>query len=455
MQEILQVEDTIVAQVTSGGTSGVSIVRLSGQNSFSLAASLLKGGLKSLPGPGRFALRQLRVSGKHLDNALFLTFLNPRSLTGEDVIEIHVHGNPFLVKTVISALIDKGARHAHPGEFLQRAHKNGKYTLNQVEAINQTIMATSQNALDLHSPECQTKLEKELLNLREKIIEVWSKAEAFFDFSDEEDVGENLNLSYQSDLALLATLFTKLKKIASLSEALEQTNEVCLIGPPNAGKSSLLNLLTEQDLAIVSKTAGTTRDFVSGQIFLGGYAVKVTDTAGLRHTSCDIEKEGIKRSWKKAKRAQCVIYLDAASNYPHVRSADLETINSLNCPVIRVVNKIDLQKNALVKATETAFHQEVRISVLERKGIDKLESVIVETLGLNHLESLPFAFNARQAQLLMRASKAFDQALLHLNPIELSVTYLRQASDILGEILGDCTSDDVLGKIFSQFCIGK
>lgn len=455
LQEILQLDDTIVSQVTHGGTSGVSILRLSGCQAHHIAGKLLKLGQDSLPKAGSFALRSLYVNKLIVDKALILTFKCPRSLTGEDVIEIHVHGNPLLVHNILSSLIQFGARQANPGEFLFRGYKNNKFTLNELEALGGLLSASSSTALKLYSPESQTRFQSFLITLRQNILSLWAHAEAYFDFSDEEDVSDNLQFSYYNSLEDIAQKFDELLQISEATSTLGQANEVCLIGPPNAGKSSLLNALVNSELAIVSDKAGTTRDFIQGEVFIGGYLVKLIDTAGLRISSCDIEQQGVVRSKLKAKTAQCVLYLQDSSVCDELDSEQLELLESISAPIVQVLNKSDLVDEAVSFQKPSVFSSQASISVKNNSGINNLKKHITKNLGLCGLDDLPYALNSRQKEVVKRAYLSFNQAQKTRCNQEISVSYLREASDILGEILGDQTSDDVLGKIFGQFCIGK
>ena len=455
LQEILQLEDTIVSQVTHGATTGVSIIRVSGSQSHQICRKILNSRLKDpLPAPGTFALRSFYIDSLVVDKGLVLTFANPKSLTGEDVVELHLHGNPVLTTQLISKILSLGARQASPGEFLLRGYRNGKVTLSEVESIGGLLQASSTTATKLFSPNSQARFDRFLHKLRDSILRLWSEAEAYFDFSDEEDVHDNLSFSYKTSLENIHRDFLYLLDIAQSTTSLGRANEVCLLGPPNAGKSSLLNLLVQSDLAIVSDQAGTTRDFIQGEIMINGFLVKVIDTAGLRTSSCSIERQGIARSYSQAKSAQCVLYLQDAQSSSDLADKDLEFLKNISAPKIHVVNKSDLNPSLEVRRSEV-FTDLVSISVKEETGIIELKEKILAALNLTGIDKLPFAVNARQHEVAQRAYGCIERAIDDAHCQELSVAHLRRASDILGELLGDQTSDDVLGKIFSQFCIGK
>ena len=463
-QEILQLEDTIVSSVTAGARSGVSIIRLSGSQAFELAKTCLKN-KRPLPAPGNFKLRSILLPSGIEDQALILSFKGPRSLTGEDIVEIHVHGNPLLVQQVIEFLIHQGARQARAGEFLERSLRYGKKSLQEIENLSSLLNARNLQSLKLSNTHSFNKLKKDLLSLREKMINLWAHAEAYFDFSDEEDVSEKLAFSYEDKLSELALNFEKIAQVAQRSQKLHQSNEVCLLGAPNAGKSTLLNSLTGQNLAIVSSTAGTTRDSITGDISLAGYHIRLIDTAGLRKSQCDIEQQGIERSEYLAQNAQVVLYLQSLN--PEDEQLDqnlLSFLKNLSCPIIKVQNKIDLltdrEKNSNLSlqskhSAHVNFFAELSISAKENQGLQALEKALINALGLTDCEQMPYALNERQLQVFSRAHQSFHKALQAQLQPEISVAYLRDSSDILGEVLGDCTSDDILGKIFSQFCIGK
>lgn len=451
--------------MTSGSKSGVSIIRLSGKKAFDFAQKSLKN-KSELPKPGNFHLRTLSLPSGIEDKILTLSFKSPRSLTGEDVVELHVHGNPLLVEQVIQFLINQGARQARAGEFLERSLRHGKKSLKEIENISLLLNAKNTQTLKLTGKKSLDLLEQELSSLRENIMNLWAHAEAYFDFSDEEDVSEKLSFSYQDKLSELAESFEKFQQVANRSQKLHQSNEVCLVGAPNAGKSTLLNRLTGKNLAIVSSTAGTTRDSITGDISLGGYHIRLIDTAGLRNSVCDIEQQGIERSEQLAQSSQVVLYLNSVDERDHQHDFDLlNFLKTLSCPIIKVNNKIDLFENdgliakdlnpGLPTTGSINFVEQVFVSASENKGIDKLEKALIHALGLTDCENLSYALNQRQLQVFSRAFDCFEQARQTQSLPEISVAHLRDASDILGEILGDCTSDDILGKIFSQFCIGK
>jgi tRNA modification GTPase len=457
LQEIFQLNDTIVSQVTSGGVSGVSIIRLSGSRSVPIVATILEKGINSIPLPGHFSLQTLLINKRKVDKALILHFKAPRSLTGEDVIEIQLHGNPSLVSFVLKTLYTQGARQAKAGEFLQRAYRNEKYTLAEIESLGALLQANSQSSLQLSSLESQDLFEKKLHSLSKQIIDLWMKTEAYFDFSDEEDVQDSLDLSFQSDLHYIDKQFNELLQIAEQSQYLKQNSMLALLGPPNVGKSSLLNLLAHQELAIVSDIAGTTRDSIIGKISVQGHVFEVTDTAGLRTTKCQVEKEGIKRTENKAQQASCILYLQSADCYEQLEPKRVEFLSRLSVPIIEVINKVDLyqKKEKLLPEIRNCFSERIFISVKKQEGIKDLKAIILEKMGLVPLDTLPFAIYERQKNLLEKAYQFFILARNDKDIIEVSIDHLKRANDCLGEIFGECRTDDMLGKIFQSFCIGK
>lgn len=454
LQEILQLDDTIVSRVTCGGEGSVSIIRASGKQAHHIVKLCLASG-SSLPKPGTFALRRLELIDHIIDEALILTFKSPRSLTGEDVVEIHIHANPFLVEKVVSSLISLGARQAKRGEFLHRAYTNGKYTLNEIEAISGVFSARNEHTLRLNTSNVQSRFSKELSSLREQIVTLWMQTEAFFDFSEEEDVENTLNFNFDKELSELLNKFIQIEQVAQGSIYLNQGNEICLLGSPNVGKSSLLNVLSCDDTAIVSDKAGTTRDSLSTEIYIDGHLIRLIDTAGLRQTQCDIESMGIARSKYHAQKAQCVLYIQSIEPGPDTEQQ--EFLHSLECPIISVVNKCDLlcdqQMPTITSPLKNA--KQVFISVKERIGLEQLKSEIISNLGLAHIDDLPYAFNKRQLSNFHVALKALRTSWDQRCHLEVAVVSLRKASDALGELLGEITNDDMLGQIFSNFCIGK
>ena len=438
--------DTIVAAATPPGSGGVGIVRISGDRAEQIARCMLG----SLPEPRTATYRDFRnAEGARVDAGLALYFPAPASFTGESVLELHGHGGPFVVSLVVDAAISLGARQALPGEFSRRAFLNDKLDLVQAEAIADLIGSGTAQAARAALRSLSGTFSKAVDALAEQLIRLRMHVEAAIDFPEEE-------IDFLSDERLLERVdeceraFDALMSSARQGRVLRDGYQVVIVGKPNAGKSSLLNLLSGQDAAIVTEVAGTTRDILREQIDIDGLAVELVDTAGLRNDPDRIEKEGIRRARKALENADAVLWIQDASDHGH---EEIDEDLPEEVPVTIVRNKIDL-----VEEPAGADAGTVSLSAKTGEGLEHLRRRIRELAGYeNQGEG---AFTARRRHLIaLRAArqhfKAGRDALQRSRAGELFAEELRLSQHALGEITGAVSSDDLLGRIFSEFCIGK
>jgi len=442
--------DTIVAVATAPGRGGIAIIRISGKNAVNIGQKII--------GSKIFSPRTINYcsfyncEGELLDQGLLLFFKGPHSFTGEDVIELHGHGSPIVLDRILKTCVLLGARLARPGEFSERAFLNDKIDLTQAEAIADLIQASSENSARLAMRSLQGDFSLKIKNLNENLIHLRLYVEAAIDFPEEEiDFLNDSKVSTMLDNIL--NDLEEIKKSATQGSMLREGISVVIAGSPNVGKSTLINYLAGRDVSIVTDIAGTTRDVMREQILLDDLPINLIDTAGLRDSDDLVEKEGIRRALHEVSQADCLLLIVDASNYNLNQSTfDLDSKIPSNIPIIRVFNKIDKLKKLDKKDDDGIY-----ISAKSGIGINVLKEKIKEVVGFNPDEG---SFLARRRHLdALDKAKALLLAGRHQLTVhragELLAEDLRLAHQSLCEITGEFTSDDLLGEIFSSFCIGK
>jgi tRNA modification GTPase len=444
---------TIAAIATPPGRGGIGIIRLSGPQVTHIALELLG----DVPAPRHAALRSFRdASGEMLDGGLALYFPGPASFTGEDVLELHGHGGPIVLDRVLARCIELGARIAEPGEFSRRAFLNDKLDLAQAEAIADLIDSGSVEAARAALRSLQGDFSAAVRSLTEAVTETRMHVEAAIDFPEEEIdflADTVLRRRIEQALELCAQITAQARQGALLREGMT----VVIAGQPNAGKSSLLNRLAGYDAAIVTDIPGTTRDVLRERIHLDGMPLHIADTAGLREVNDVVEAEGIRRAREEMARADRILYVIDATRALDHESIERET-SSLpsSVPVTWILNKTDLCGG------RTRFEQSqpprVHVSASSGDGIDLLRAHLKECMGFIGTDTGTISARRRHLDALARAEQHLLEAsnqLIEHRAGELMAEELRQAQQALAEITGEFTSDDLLGKIFSSFCIGK
>ncbi|MGB5412274.1 MAG: tRNA uridine-5-carboxymethylaminomethyl(34) synthesis GTPase MnmE [Woeseiaceae bacterium] len=441
--------DTIVAAATPPGVGGIGIVRVSGPDTEHIARRVLG----SLPEPRTATYRTFKdAEGAALDAGIALYFPAPASFTGESVLELHGHGGPVVVATVLDGIVALGARLAEPGEFSRRAFLNGKLDLVQAEAIADLIDSGTAQAARAALRSLSGAFSHTVTALAEQLTRLRMYVEAAIDFPEEE-------IDFLSDKALLDRLdacdraFAELLADARVGRVLRDGLRVVIVGKPNAGKSSLMNLLSGEDTAIVTEVAGTTRDVLREQINIDGLAVELVDTAGIRDNPDRIEAEGIRRARKALENADAVLWIQDARE-PRVDAPDEELPSGV--PVVLVRNKIDLTD--AVAGQNADEENVIYVSAKTGAGVDALERRIRQLAGYRDLGEGAFTARRRHIDALKRAHAHFvtgRDALETARAGELLAEELRLSQIALGEITGAVSSDDLLGKIFADFCIGK
>ena len=449
--------DTIAALASAPGRAGVAVVRVSGPAVPAIARAVLG----RVPADRRATLASFRdADGTAIDQGLALYFAAPDSFTGEHVLELHGHGSPVLVAAVLERLSALGARLAAPGEFSRRAFMNDKLSLDQAEAIADAIAAGSRAAAGAAMRSLEGVFARRIAALIAALVELRVYTEAAIDFPDEEDVDFLGDGAIAARLAALRRQLTVLIDEAREGAALREGLRVVILGAPNVGKSSLLNRLAQRDTAIVTAIAGTTRDVLYETLAIGGLPLTLVDTAGLRATDDPIEAEGVRRARAEIARADRVLLV--IDDRVGLTAADRATLAEIDAssdapPVTVIANKIDLSGNP---AAAGRIHERaaVYVSAATGAGFDVLAAHCKQAAGLAPDAAPAFVARRRHLDALARAAAALERGHHQLNDAaagELLAEELGYAQRALGEITGAFTSDDLLGAIFSSFCIGK
>ena len=456
----MYIRDTIAAISTPTGNGGIGIVRVSGDQASAIGKTLFRpvsnGGLSS----HRFCFGNILDpdNGELVDEAMAVLMRAPRSYTREDVLELHCHGGMLVVERVLVLTLRCGARLAEPGEFTRRAFLNGRIDLLQAEAVMDIISAKSDAALRLAQNQRTGALSQRMSDVREKLVRALAMIEAYIDFP-EDDLGEIDSSAIR--LTVLEARSSICNLIAGFDEgrSLREGIAVLIIGKPNAGKSSLLNRLLNENRAIVTHIPGTTRDIIEETINLGGLPVRLLDTAGIRHTDDMIEKEGITRALAQISQADLVLFvLDASRPFEAEDSLILEALPG--CSVIAVINKCDLPRSLILPQNFDDMPQ-MQICANSGDGIallrEKVRSVFLKDGSLDNREFMAIS-RARHRDALLSADIMLDHFLTGLSAhigIEFLALDLREALESIGTVTGQVMTDDVLDVIFSSFCIGK
>jgi tRNA modification GTPase len=445
--------ESICAISSPPGIGGVSLIRISGPDSFSIVEKIFSKSLKDISGY-QVIYGKIIEKKQIIDDVIVTVFKNPHSFTGENTVEINCHGSTFIQQKIIELLINNGARLALPGEFSKRAFLNGKLDLSQTEAIADLINSKSSAAHEIAIKQLKGGISSELKILRNKLIEFASLIELELDFS-EEDV-EFADRTHLNQLIQdLITHIDQLKKSFQYGNAIKNGVSTVIAGRPNAGKSTLLNNILNENRAIVSSIAGTTRDTIEEIITINGIDFRLVDTAGIRNTEDEIEKIGVAKTLEKINQSSLVIYIyDCCSTAQKEVVEDLRKYVENKVPCLVIANKIDLVKSSkdipkdyltvsLITTPNTLEIKESIFELFERNNVHN-ESVVIS--NMRHFEALELAYNE-----LIKVEKGLSENI----PGDLIAMDIRQVLYYIGTITGDISSDELLGNIFANFCIGK
>lgn len=448
--------DTIAAIATPPGKGGVGIVRVSGAKAKTLAEAIT--GRTLTPRMAHYGAF-LDDSGDAIDEGLALYFPGPNSFTGEDVLELQGHGGPIILDCLLRRVTELGARIANPGEFSERAFLNDKMDLAQAEAIADLIEASSEQAARNAVHSLQGAFSKEIHALVEALIQLRIYVEAAIDFPEEEIdfLGDG---KVAGDLQGILDQLQRVKREATQGSIMREGMQVVIAGRPNAGKSSLLNALSGRDSAIVTHIEGTTRDVLREHIHIDGMPLHIIDTAGLRESPDEVEQIGIERAWQEIHRADRILMVVDATTTDKTNAAEIwpEFVGELKdtSHLTLILNKCDLKPD--VDGGDSTHHPVIALSAKSGEGVEQLRDHLKACMGFTGTTEGGYTARRRHLDAINRAEHLLitgQEQLLTMGAGELLAEDLRQAQNALGEITGDFTPDELLGRIFSSFCIGK
>lgn len=448
--------DTIAAIATSMGRSAVNIIKISGPESISIVSKIFTKDLSKLE-PNTINYGFIKEGNELIDEVLVSLFTSPNSQTGEDIVEINTHGGISVTNKVLELVLSNGARLAEPGEFLKRAFLNGKKDLIEAEAISDLINAKTEEARKMSLKGLSGELSKKIKTLRNKILNIIANIEVNIDYPEYEDAIIYTNELLKTNINEIQSDLEKLVKESEKGTLLNNGINVGIVGKPNVGKSSLLNLLINEDKAIVTDIEGTTRDIVEGNITINGVTLNLIDTAGIRKTNNVVEKLGVEKSKDIINKSDLIIALfDISRPFTLEDEAILSSIKAKKSIII--LNKTDLPTK--IDLNKFTSYNVIKTSVKEDIGKDELLNMIKELFSLNEIETGDFTYlsNARQISLIKEALKLCLEIKYQNEqntPVDLIQIDLQNLWEKLGEITGDAYKDELLDEIFSKFCLGK
>ncbi|UMB61037.1 tRNA uridine-5-carboxymethylaminomethyl(34) synthesis GTPase MnmE [Lutibacter sp. A80] len=456
-------KDTIIALATSSGVGAIAVIRLSGEKSIEIVNKHFKSkfGNKDLDKVKSHTIHLGNIidGERIIDEVLISIFKNPNSYTGENVVEINCHGSVYIQQEIIQLFIKNGVRNADAGEFTLRAFLNGKMDLSQAEAVADLISSNSAASHQVALQQMRGGFSSEIENLRQQLLNFASLIELELDFA-EEDVEFADRTEFKNLINKISSVLKRLIDSFALGNVLKNGIPVAIVGEPNVGKSTLLNALLNEEKAIVSHIAGTTRDAIEDEINIEGVAYRFIDTAGIRNTEDFVESIGIEKTYENIEKAQLVLHLIDASKIELLEGKISELKEKYpSKKILTIVNKADLLSNEEIKQLKSQFSNLIILSAKEKSGLHELTSTLTqlankgalsnnETIVSNsrHFEALNNAYNS-----IKEVQKGID---LNIST-DLFAIDIRQALHFLGEITGEVTTEDLLGNIFANFCIGK
>ncbi|GAB3661191.1 tRNA uridine-5-carboxymethylaminomethyl(34) synthesis GTPase MnmE [Echinicola sediminis] len=456
---ISEKEDTIVALATPQGVGAIAVIRLSGKEAIKLTNEVFGGKDLEKQASHTIHFGTIRDGDKIIDEVLVSLFIAPKSFTKENVVEISTHGSSYIINQVIKLLIRKGARPAKPGEFTQRAFLNGQFDLAQAEAVADLIHSDSEASHQAALHQMRGGFSHEIKVLRDQLIHFASMIELELDFV-EEDVEFASRTDLQTLVEKLLRVVEQLISSFDLGNVIKNGVPTVIAGKPNAGKSTLLNALLNEEKAIVSDIAGTTRDFIEDEINIGGVIFRFIDTAGLRETTDTIEKIGVSRTQEKMKTASLILYLFDLSDTDMVEiNRDINKLENLGVPFVKVANKIDKTNQQFINELKEKHPDTIFISAGQKEHLDVLRDKILELVNLDKFKTgNTVVTNIRHYDSLVKTRESLLDVLSGIDN-EITNDFLamdiRRSLHFLGEITGEITTDDLLANIFSKFCIGK
>lgn len=457
--------DTIAAISTPPGEGGIGIVRISGDEAIEIADKLYSMGKKSLADQDTHTIHYGKVvnpkTGDIVDEVMVSVMRAPKTYTREDVVEINSHGGILVVNKVLQVVLNNGARLAEPGEFTKRAFLNGRIDLSQAEAVMDMIRAKTDRAMHVAVDQLDGQMARLIRDLRQKILDTLAQVEVNIDYPEYDDVEEMTSQLLEDKAREVKADIQKLLETAQQGKILREGLATAIIGRPNVGKSSLLNKLLRQDKAIVTDVAGTTRDVIEEYVNVKGVPLKLIDTAGIRETDDEVEKIGVDRSRQAIQQADLILLV---FNQSEKLTAEDEALIEATKGQNRIIllNKTDLDQQLNVDKLSQLIANDpiVSTSMMTQAGMDELQDKIAELFfsGQTGERDATYVSNTRHIALLEEAEDALSEVLNGIAldmPVDLVQIDMRRAWDLLGEITGDSVQDELITKLFSQFCLGK
>ncbi|SHK00633.1 tRNA uridine-5-carboxymethylaminomethyl(34) synthesis GTPase MnmE [Paramaledivibacter caminithermalis] len=459
------IDDTIAAIATAPGEAGISIIRISGSKAIDILDSIFK--TKKEASIRDFSQRRLvyghivdREKNKILDEVLAVYMKAPYTYTKEDTVEINCHGGIVPTRNILELVLRKGARMADPGEFTKRAFLNGRIDLAQAEAVIDLIKAKTNKGFDVALSQLEGSISRNIKDIRDIILQTLAHLHVSIDYT-EEDIEE---ITYPQLLSNMEIVKEKIKRLLDTSETgkiIREGLNTVIIGKPNVGKSSLLNALLKESRAIVTDIPGTTRDVIEENLSIRGIPLKIVDTAGIRDTDDIVERMGVERSKEFFNKADLVILvLDASEDLTKEDNEIIELINDRRAIVL--LNKTDLPQRVKKEDLQKLLPNKkiIQISILQEKGLNEIEEEIVKMVYGGHIKEMDISFvtNVRHKNSLERAAKSIEEGLEAVKqelPYDLIEVDIKDCYDALGEITGDTVDDNIIDKIFANFCLGK
>lgn len=447
--------DTITAISTTLGVGAIAIIRVSGDKSIEIVNKIFKG--KDLIKVDSHTINYGHIvdNDKVIDEVLVSVMRAPQTFTREDVVEINTHGGIAITNKVLELLLLNGCRLAEPGEFTKRAFLNGRIDLIEAEGVMDLINAKTEKSRNLAINQVNGEVSKLIRNLRQRIIEILANIEVNIDYPEYEDIEEMTNSMILSNID---SIEKEIKNILSKSEDMKIVKEgikTIIIGSPNVGKSSILNRLLNEEKAIVTDIAGTTRDIVEGNVVIDGIVLNMIDTAGIRETNDLVESIGVKKSLDLINEADLILYV--LNNNKEITEEEKDILNKIsNKNHIVIINKIDLDN----KLDKKLLNNYIEMSIKDDIGIEKLRNKIKEMFNLEQLEQndLTYLSSARSISLLkksLESLKSVKNGIENNMPVDMVEIDLKQMWSTLGEIIGETYTDELIDQLFSQFCLGK
>jgi tRNA modification GTPase len=451
--------DTIIALATPQGVGAIAVIRISGKDAIRVCNEVFFGKNLEEQASHTIHLGTIRDGEKIIDEVLVSLFKGPRSFTKENVVEISTHGSSYIINQVLKLFVRKGVRLAKPGEFTQRAFLNGQFDLAQAEAVADLIHSDSEISHQAALNQMRGGFSSEIQELRNQLIHFASMIELELDFS-EEDVEFVSRDGLRQLVERILRLVEELILSFDLGNVIKNGVPTVIAGKPNAGKSTLLNALLNEEKAIVSDIAGTTRDFIEDELSLGGVIFRFIDTAGLRETTDTIEAIGVSRTQEKMRTASLILYLFDLSDTDLVEvHRDLNKLDNLGVPYLKVGNKLDAAKPNIVKELQDRYSDMLFISAGNKENLESLKTRILDLVNLDKFRTgNTVVTNVRHYDSLTKTRESLLEVLGGLDQLvtnDFLAMDIRRALHYLGEITGEVTTEDLLATIFSKFCIGK